>query len=349
MGMALTPCTVPAAGEPTFELGEDEMEIGIGIHGEPGRERDEARAGRRDRRAAGDADRRGPAVREGDKVLAFVNGMGGTPLIELYIVYSELNKFLERPRHHDRAQPGRHLHHVARDGRAARSRCCKLDDELTRLWDAPVDTPALRWGAEQLDDHGTAQVTDWMRRFAAEVGGATGELTQLDTAIGDGDHGTNMDRGMRKAVEKLDALERRRRRRGAEDRRHGARVERRRRRPARSTGRCSCRWARPRPASPSSTPTASPRRCDAGVEGVQARGKARARRQDDGGRADPRRVEALAEGGDLGAGAAGGRPTPPRRACGRRSRWSRARAARATWASAARATRIRAPRPSALT
>ncbi len=87
MGMALTSCTVPAAGKPTFELGRMEMEIGIGIHGEPGRERKVARARPGGGGDARDADRGRPAVHAGDRVLAFVNGMGGTPLIELYVVY----------------------------------------------------------------------------------------------------------------------------------------------------------------------------------------------------------------------------------------------------------------------
>src|SRR6188768_3727074 len=95
MGMALTSCIVPAAGKPTFELGDDEMEIGIGIHGEPGRERMKVEPSAKivERLAT-------PIVEDlpfeqGDQVLAFVNGMGGTPLIELYIVYNDLRKFLD--------------------------------------------------------------------------------------------------------------------------------------------------------------------------------------------------------------------------------------------------------------
>ena len=116
MGMALTACVTPGSGEPSFELGEDEMEIGIGIHGEPGRFREPIGS------AAQVVERLATAIVEdlpfesGDKVLAFVNGMGGTPLIELYIVYRELNNFLQRARHHDRAPADRRLHHLARDG-----------------------------------------------------------------------------------------------------------------------------------------------------------------------------------------------------------------------------------------
>src|SRR5215213_4639764 len=94
MGMALTPCVTPGSGQPSFELGEDEMEIGIGIHGEPGRHREKLTpADQVVERLAGAVVEDLP-YESGDRVLAFVNGMGGTPLIELYIVYRALNKFL---------------------------------------------------------------------------------------------------------------------------------------------------------------------------------------------------------------------------------------------------------------
>jgi phosphoenolpyruvate---glycerone phosphotransferase subunit DhaK len=146
MGMALTSCTVPSAGEPTFELGDDEMEIGIGIHGEPGRERMPLEpAARVVERLAGpvvdDLD-----LSEGDEVLAFVNGMGGTPLIELYIVYNELRKLLDgRGVRIARNLIGPYITSLEMAGCSIT--LLKLDDELTRLWDAPVVTPGLRWGA----------------------------------------------------------------------------------------------------------------------------------------------------------------------------------------------------------
>jgi phosphoenolpyruvate---glycerone phosphotransferase subunit DhaK len=145
MGMALTPCITPAAGEPNFTLGPDEMEIGIGIHGEPGRERMKLGS------AAQVVERlTGPILEdlpfnEGDQVLAFVNGMGGTPLIELYIVYNELHKYLEgRGITIARNLIGDYITSLEMAGCSIT--LLRLDDELKRLWDAPVDTIALKWG-----------------------------------------------------------------------------------------------------------------------------------------------------------------------------------------------------------
>jgi phosphoenolpyruvate---glycerone phosphotransferase subunit DhaK len=146
MGMALTSCIVPAAGKPTFELGDDEMEIGIGIHGEPGRERVKLAP------AAEIVDRLATPIVEdlpfeqGDQVLAFVNGMGGTPLIELYIVYNDLNRFLgERGITIARNLIGPYITSLEMAGCSIT--LLKLDDELIRLWDAPVKTAGLRWAA----------------------------------------------------------------------------------------------------------------------------------------------------------------------------------------------------------
>jgi phosphoenolpyruvate---glycerone phosphotransferase subunit DhaK len=143
MGMALTACVTPSSGEPSFELSEDEMEIGIGIHGEPGRYREPIGT------AAEVVDRLATAIVEdlpfesGDKVLAFVNGMGGTPLIELYIVYRELDRFLQqRGITIERRLIGDYITSLEMAGCSIT--LLKLDDELTRLWDAPADTPALR-------------------------------------------------------------------------------------------------------------------------------------------------------------------------------------------------------------
>jgi dihydroxyacetone kinase-like protein len=145
MGMALTSCTVPAAGKPTFDIGDDEMEIGIGIHGEPGRERRKL--------ATADEITEMLAIpiiddlpfQSGDRVLAFVNGMGGTPLLELYVIYRKLAEILDGRR----VQIARNLvgnYITSLEMAGCSITLLKLDDELTRLWDAPVHTPALRWG-----------------------------------------------------------------------------------------------------------------------------------------------------------------------------------------------------------
>jgi dihydroxyacetone kinase-like protein len=146
MGLALTSCTVPAAGEPTFELGEDEMEIGIGIHGEPGRERLPLEPADQITERLATAIVDDLPFREGDQVLAFVNGLGGTPLIELYIVYRALKRFLDgRGITIARNLVGPYMTSLEMAG--VTITLLRLDDELTRLWDAPVDTPGLRWGS----------------------------------------------------------------------------------------------------------------------------------------------------------------------------------------------------------
>ena len=146
MGMALTPCITPGAGEP--ELRARRRRDGD-RHRHPRRAGPLPRADRAgvaDRRAARDADRRGPAVRVGRRVLAFVNGMGGTPLIELYVVYGELARLARGPRHRDRAQPvGNYITSLEMEGCSITLLQARRRDDP--LWDAPVDTPALRWGA----------------------------------------------------------------------------------------------------------------------------------------------------------------------------------------------------------
>jgi len=145
MGMALTSCTVPAAGQPTFELGDDEVEIGIGIHGEPGRFREPLGT------AAEIAERLlQPIVADlpfaaGDSVLAFVNGMGATPLIELYVMFGEVARILSGHRITiARSLVGSYI--TSLDMAGASVTLLRVDDELLSLWDAPVNTAALRWG-----------------------------------------------------------------------------------------------------------------------------------------------------------------------------------------------------------
>jgi dihydroxyacetone kinase-like protein len=145
MGVALTSCTVPAAGKPTFELAEDEMEVGIGIHGEPGRRRVPLATAREIAELLvdpilGDLDFTG-----GDGVIAFVNGMGGTPLIELYLMYAEVAAILDKAGVSvARSLIGPYITSLEMAGCSVT--LVKADEDLLRLWDAPVRTPALRWG-----------------------------------------------------------------------------------------------------------------------------------------------------------------------------------------------------------
>jgi len=145
MGMALTSCTVPAAGKPTFDIGDDEMEIGIGIHGEPGRERRKLAPADEITEALATPILDDLPFQSGDRVLAFVNGMGGTPLLELYVVYRKLAEMLDgRGVTIARNLVGNYITSLEMAGCSIT--LLKLDDELIRLWDAPVNTPALRWG-----------------------------------------------------------------------------------------------------------------------------------------------------------------------------------------------------------
>jgi dihydroxyacetone kinase-like protein len=145
MGMALTSCTVPAAGRPTFDLGEDEMEIGIGIHGEPGRRREKIKSAREIAEILATPILEDLPFKAGDQVLAFVNGMGGTPLIELYLMYNQLDSVL---RAHDitiaRSLVGNYITSLEMAG--CSFTLLRLNEELVRLWDAPVRTAALSWG-----------------------------------------------------------------------------------------------------------------------------------------------------------------------------------------------------------
>ncbi len=145
MGMALTSCTVPAAGKPTFELGDDEMEIGIGIHGEPGRRRVKIAPASDITEMLAQPIIEDLELRSGEQVLAFVNGMGGTPLIELYVVANELAKILHGKNIKiARSLVGNYITSLEMAGCSIT--LLRLDDEMMRYWDAPVHTPALRWG-----------------------------------------------------------------------------------------------------------------------------------------------------------------------------------------------------------
>jgi dihydroxyacetone kinase-like protein len=142
-GVALSSCTVPAAGKPTFELGDSEIELGIGIHGEPGRTRGPMRPASELAAVALDAIAADTPL-DGE-LLVMVNGMGGTPLIELYVMYEEVARNIAaRGGRIARNLVGNYITSLEMQGFSVT--VCGLTDELTRLWDAPVDTPALRWG-----------------------------------------------------------------------------------------------------------------------------------------------------------------------------------------------------------
>lgn len=169
MGMALTSCTVPAAGKPTFELGDDEIELGIGIHGEPGMERTKIKSADEiteymalriiedgpytrtvrewdnDSAEWVDKELTDQPFKSGDKVIAFVNSMGGTPVSELYTVYRKLAEVCE--------SKGLTIVHnligpyiTSLDMQGDSITLLKTDDEILKFWDAPVKTPGLRWG-----------------------------------------------------------------------------------------------------------------------------------------------------------------------------------------------------------
>jgi dihydroxyacetone kinase-like protein len=146
MGLALSSCTVPAAGKPTFDLGENEMELGVGIHGEPGRQRVPLGTARQIAEMLVEPVLADLPFSNGDNVIAFVNGLGGTPLIELYVMYNEVNRILTA----HGVQVARSLvgsYITSLDMAGTSVTLLKVGDELLSLWDAPVNTPALRWGA----------------------------------------------------------------------------------------------------------------------------------------------------------------------------------------------------------
>ncbi len=149
IGVALTSCTVPAAGRPTFDITEQELEMGVGIHGEPGRRRETMR----------DADAIVEAMVQAilddfaaknlnpvqSNALLLVNGLGATPVMELYLIYNTAAKLFEAQGIHiTRSLVGNYT--TALDMAGASITLCLLDDEIQRHWDSPVHTPALRWG-----------------------------------------------------------------------------------------------------------------------------------------------------------------------------------------------------------
>jgi dihydroxyacetone kinase-like protein len=146
MGMALTSCTVPAAGKPTFELGDNEMEMGIGIHGEPGRQRMPLQPVQEIVARMVETILTDLPVGRGQSVIAMVNGMGGTPLIELYVAYREVERLLQsRGLKVARRLVGNYITSLEMAGCSVT--LLRADDEVLGLWDDPVVTAGLRWGA----------------------------------------------------------------------------------------------------------------------------------------------------------------------------------------------------------
>ncbi|MEY9894982.1 dihydroxyacetone kinase-like protein [Catenulispora sp. MAP5-51] len=144
--VALTACTTPAAGKPGFELAEDEMEVGVGIHGEPGRSREKLEPASAIVARSLDAIFADQPLAAGDETIVMVNGLGGTPLIELYVAYAEVAKyFAERGVRIARNLVGNYI--TSLDMAGVSLTVCKADEQMLALWDAPVNTPALRWGA----------------------------------------------------------------------------------------------------------------------------------------------------------------------------------------------------------
>jgi dihydroxyacetone kinase-like protein len=145
-GIALSSCTPPAAGKPIFDLPDGEYEVGIGIHGEPGRRREPIRPAKEIADQMVEAVVSDLSPDPASKALVFVNGMGGTPQIELYLLYGEIERGLRAAG----VEPVRNLvgsYITSLEMAGASLTLLTLDDELTELWDAPVHTPALRWGA----------------------------------------------------------------------------------------------------------------------------------------------------------------------------------------------------------
>jgi len=146
MGVALTACTLPAVGHPSFELGDDEIELGVGIHGEPGRARVPMAPAKDVAAMLVEPILDDLPYHRGDRVIAFVNGLGGTPLIELYLMYNEVAAILGgRGVEISRSLVGPYI--TSLDMAGASVTLLRVDDELESLWDAPVSTPGLRWGA----------------------------------------------------------------------------------------------------------------------------------------------------------------------------------------------------------
>lgn len=143
--VALSGATTPAAGRPGFLLGDDEMEVGVGIHGEPGRRREGLRPAREIAAMTLDAVLTAKPVPRNDDVIVLVNGLGATPLIELYLLFGEVARLLDDAGIRiARSLVGNYV--TSLDMAGVSLTLCRADARILDLWDAPVRTPALRWG-----------------------------------------------------------------------------------------------------------------------------------------------------------------------------------------------------------
>ena len=224
MGMALTSCTVPHVGKPTFDLPEDQMEIGIGIHGEPGRVRMPLKPADEIVEMLMEPIISDIPYKAGDEVLMFVNGMGGTPLIELYIVYRKAYEIAEKhglkvvrnligPYITSLEMAGtsitllkmddRHAEAVGCAGQDPRSALGRIDSSLTlaRQGDHPIRPGGCQRSLDMSITRDDA--LNWIKAVAGVIAENSDYLTQLDAAIGDADHGANMDRGFKAVMTKL--------------------------------------------------------------------------------------------------------------------------------------------------
>jgi len=145
MGVALTSCTVPAAGKPTFQIGIDEMEMGVGIHGEPGRRRVKHTSADEIAEELTGSILKDLSLKPGQEVILLVNGFGGTPLLELYLVVNAARKLLDAAGVRAvRFLTGPYVTSLEMAGCSIT--VTAVDDAMLALWDAPVHTAALRWG-----------------------------------------------------------------------------------------------------------------------------------------------------------------------------------------------------------
>lgn len=144
IGVALTSCTVPAAGKPTFNISDTEIEMGVGIHGEPGRKRESMREADAIVKDMVDAIMADLKPAKGSEILLLINGLGATPLMELYLIYHTAEKLLnEQGLIISRSLVGNYT--TAIDMSGASITVCVLDEEIKQHWDSPVHTAALRW------------------------------------------------------------------------------------------------------------------------------------------------------------------------------------------------------------